>query len=135
MPSYCLQELSWLRVRGQSAQPYALMSLSQVKRFHRLLNRATWSTREASCILLGFLVEVFVPQRPLTFGIDDTLERRWGSVWRNSKDKLNPRVCNPASGRSGLLTLVRFLCSHRPLSFLKGSPHAFKLCRHRDSFF
>jgi hypothetical protein len=33
---------------------------------------------EASRILLGLLVEVFVPQGPLVFGIDETLERRYG---------------------------------------------------------
>ncbi len=57
------------------------MGLSREKRFHRyhrVLNRATWSTREASCMLLGLLVEVFVPEGPLALGIDETLERRWG---------------------------------------------------------
>lgn len=57
------------------------MGLSQEKRFHRyhrVLNRAAWSTREASRILLGLLVEVFVPEGPLVLGIDETLERRWG---------------------------------------------------------
>jgi hypothetical protein len=57
------------------------MGLSQEKRFHRchrVLNRATWSTREASRILLGLLVEVFVAEGPLVLGIDETLERRWG---------------------------------------------------------
>jgi hypothetical protein len=33
---------------------------------------------EASRILLGSLVEAFVPQGPLVFGIDETLERRYG---------------------------------------------------------
>src|SRR5215208_8379296 len=57
------------------------MGLSQEKRFHRyhrVLNRATWSTREASRTLLGLLVEVFVPEGPLVLGIDETLERRGG---------------------------------------------------------
>jgi hypothetical protein len=57
------------------------MGLDQHKRFHRyhrVLSRATWSSREVSRILLGLLVEAFVPQGPLVFGIDETLERRWG---------------------------------------------------------
>jgi hypothetical protein len=29
-------------------------------------------------MLLGLLVEVFVPEGPLALGIDETLERRWG---------------------------------------------------------
>ena len=28
--------------------------------------------------MLGLLVKAFVPQGPLVFGIDETLERRWG---------------------------------------------------------
>ena len=47
-------------------------------RYHRVLSRATWSSREASRLLLGLLVEVFVPEGPLVLGIDETLERRRG---------------------------------------------------------
>jgi hypothetical protein len=57
------------------------MGLDQQKRFHRyhrVLSRASWSSSEASRILLGLLLETFVPQGPLVFGIDETLERRWG---------------------------------------------------------
>ena len=45
-------------------------------RYHRVLSRASWSTREASRILLGLLVEAFVPDGPLVVGVDETLERR-----------------------------------------------------------
>ena len=45
-------------------------------RYHRVLNRAVWSSREASRVLLGLLVEAFVPEGPLVLGIDETLERR-----------------------------------------------------------
>src|SRR3954471_14995827 len=48
-------------------------------RYHRVLSRAVWSSREASRVLLGLLVEAFVPERgPLVLGIDETLERRRG---------------------------------------------------------
>jgi hypothetical protein len=48
-------------------------------RYHRVLSRAKWSTQEASRILLGLLVEAFVPEGdPLVVGIDETLERRQG---------------------------------------------------------
>ena len=46
--------------------------------YHRVLSRATWSSREASRLLLGLLVEVFVPEGPLVLGVDETLERRRG---------------------------------------------------------
>jgi hypothetical protein len=58
------------------------MGLDQHKRFHRyhrVLSRASWSSRQVSRILLGLLVEAFVPEGdPLVVGIDETLERRYG---------------------------------------------------------
>jgi hypothetical protein len=47
-------------------------------RYHRVLSRACWSSREASRLLLGLLVEAFVPDGPLVVGVDETLERRQG---------------------------------------------------------
>jgi DDE superfamily endonuclease len=58
------------------------MGLGQHKRFHRyhrVLSHASWSSVKASRVLLGLLVEMFVPEgAPLIVGIDETLERRWG---------------------------------------------------------
>ena len=58
------------------------MGLDQEKRFHRyhrVLSRARWSSREVARVLLGLLVEAFVPEgSPLVVGIDETLERRYG---------------------------------------------------------
>ena len=58
------------------------MGLDQHKRFHRyhrVLSDASWSSVKASRVLLGLLVEMFVPEEdPLVVGIDETLERRWG---------------------------------------------------------
>ena len=58
------------------------MGLEREKRFHRyhrVLSRASWSSREVSRVLLGLLVKAFVPEgSPLVVGIDETLERRWG---------------------------------------------------------
>jgi valyl-tRNA synthetase len=47
-------------------------------RYHRVLNRAVWSSREASRVLLGSLVEAFVAEDPLVLGVDETLERQRG---------------------------------------------------------
>jgi hypothetical protein len=47
-------------------------------RYHRVLSRAVWSSQEASHVLLGLLVEAFVPEGPLVLGVDETLERRRG---------------------------------------------------------
>src|SRR3982750_2498974 len=46
--------------------------------YHRVLNRARWSGRTASRILLGLLVPAFAPSGPILVGLDDTIERRWG---------------------------------------------------------
>ena len=60
-----------LRVMG-------LGQTEQFQRYHRVLNRAVWSGREASRVLLGLLVRTFVPSGSLVIGVDETLERRWG---------------------------------------------------------
>lgn len=57
------------------------MGLSEERRFqnyHRVLNRARWSSRKAAHLLLNLLVRAFVPDGPLVLGIDETLERRQG---------------------------------------------------------
>ena len=47
--------------------------------YHRVLSRARWSCREAARMLLGLVVERFVPDGPVVVGLDDTIERRWGA--------------------------------------------------------
>jgi hypothetical protein len=59
-----------------------VMGLSQARHFqnyHRVLNRAVWSSHQASRLLLVLLVQTFVPFGPLVLGLDDTLERRRGA--------------------------------------------------------
>jgi hypothetical protein len=60
---------------------FRVMGLGQTEhfqRYHRVLNRAVWSAREVSHVLLGVLVRTFVPSGPLVIGVDETLEKRWG---------------------------------------------------------
>ena len=55
--------------------------LSQERHFqtyHRVLNRARWSSLQASRILLSLLIKNFAPEGALVFAIDDTIERRRG---------------------------------------------------------
>lgn len=47
--------------------------------FHRVLSRATWSPLAGARLLLGLLVRAFVPEGPIVFGVDDTIERRRGA--------------------------------------------------------
>lgn len=46
--------------------------------YHRVLSRAKWSTLECAKKLLKLLIKRFVPTKTLVFGMDETLERRWG---------------------------------------------------------
>ncbi len=60
-----------LRVMGLADKP-------QFQRYHRVLNRAVWSSRQASRILLSILVTTFAADGVMVMGLDDTIERRWG---------------------------------------------------------
>ena len=61
-----------LRVMGLSAD-------GNFAKFHHVLNRASWSARKLSELLLALLLQHFVrSDEPLVFGIDETIERRWG---------------------------------------------------------
>lgn len=62
---------SALRIVGLGQQP-------AWHKYHRVLSRGKWSARAASRLLLGQLVATFLPAGPLVFGLDETLERRWG---------------------------------------------------------
>jgi hypothetical protein len=44
-----------------------------------VLNRASWSSLELSRLLLMLLVATFAAVGPIIMGIDETIERRWGS--------------------------------------------------------
>jgi hypothetical protein len=61
-----------LRVMGLSCEPHFTND-------HRVLNRATWSARQGSQILLGSLITLLVPPgATIVLGADDTVERRTG---------------------------------------------------------
>jgi len=52
----------------------------QFQNYHRVLNRARWSSRALSPILLALLVRAFVPaDGPVLVGLDETIERRRGA--------------------------------------------------------
>jgi hypothetical protein len=61
-----------LRVMGLSGEKH-------FQNYHRVLNRAIWSSREASRILLGLLIQAFAKRGPVIMGLDDTIERRRGA--------------------------------------------------------
>jgi hypothetical protein len=59
-----------LRILGCADEP-------QFQKYHRVLNRARWSSLQAAGILLQALVKTFVDS-VLVFGLDETIERRRG---------------------------------------------------------
>src|SRR3954466_15918098 len=67
------------RTVSAALQVMGLGRTKHYQRYHRVLNRAVWSSREASRVLLGLLVKTFLSEgKPLLIGLDETLERRWG---------------------------------------------------------
>jgi len=62
---------SALRVMGRSDEKH-------FQNYHRVLNRAVWSSLAASRILLSLLIHTFAPEGVLVMGLDDTIERRRG---------------------------------------------------------
>lgn len=52
---------------------------NQFSCFHQVLNRAAWSPLAVAQGLLDLLIQLIYPAaEPLVFGIDETIERRWG---------------------------------------------------------
>jgi hypothetical protein len=59
-----------------------VLGLSQQRPFqqyHRVLSRAVWSSLAVSRLLFARLVVTFLPTGSLVFGVDETIERRWGA--------------------------------------------------------
>jgi hypothetical protein len=64
-----------LRIMGLSHEPH-------FQTYHRVLNRAVWSSWAVRRVLLLLLVKTFAARGPIIVGIDDTIERRWGATHR-----------------------------------------------------
>jgi hypothetical protein len=91
-----------LRVMGLSQE-------GQFQKYHRVLNRARWSSLAMGRVLLGLVVDTFVPTGPVVIGIDETLERR-----RGQKIKAKGIYRDPVrSSRSHMVKAsgLRWLCA------------------------
>jgi hypothetical protein len=67
------------RMVSTALRSVGLGQVVHFQNYHRVLNRAIWSSLAASRILLGLLVTAFASQGPLVLGIDETIERRRGA--------------------------------------------------------
>ncbi len=57
-----------------------LQNERQFQNYHRVLNRATWSSRALSRLLLYLLIQLFIPaDAPIVVGIDEMTPRRRGA--------------------------------------------------------
>ncbi len=85
-----------LRVMGLADEPH-------FQNYHRVLNRARWSSRKVAGVLLRLLVRTLAPSSPVLCGIDETLERRRGAkiaakgVYRDAA-RSSKRCMTQASG-------------------------------------
>ncbi len=49
-------------------------------KYHRVLSQDKWSAQKLGEVLLGLVVQAFIPKgESIVVGLDDTIERRWGS--------------------------------------------------------
>jgi hypothetical protein len=89
-----------------------VMGLSQERHFenyHRVLNRARWSSLATAGVLLELVVHSFAPSGVVVIGLDDTLERRRGEKIRAKGIYRDP----VRSSRSHLVKAsgLRWLCA------------------------
>jgi DDE superfamily endonuclease len=67
------------RVVSEALRVMGLSQSGQFAQYHQVLNRAAWSPLELAQTLLNLLLKTFTQAEDrLVFGIDPTLERRWG---------------------------------------------------------
>lgn len=67
------------RMVSSALRAVGLAHVPTFQTYHRVLNRAVWSSLDASRILLRLLVAAFAADGPLVLGIDETIERRRGA--------------------------------------------------------
>lgn len=94
-----------LRVMGLAQPP-------RFERYHRVLNRARWSSLAVRRVLLSLLVAACAPTGPLLVGIDETRERRWGQriaakgIYRDPVRSSHPHFVKASGLRWSCLLLL-----------------------------
>ena len=67
------------RTVTQALRVMGLAEQTGFGRYHEVLNRARWDSRDIARRLLGHLLAVLWPTGEVVIAIDDTIERRWGA--------------------------------------------------------
>jgi hypothetical protein len=67
------------RTVTQALRVMGLADQTGFGRYHEVLNRARWDSRDIARRLLGHLLAVLWPGGEVVIAIDDTIERRWGA--------------------------------------------------------
>src|SRR5690242_15327788 len=68
------------RVVTEALRVMGLQNSRKFAQYHQVMSRAVWSPMEMVPILLKLLLTAFAKSgEPLIFGIDPTIERRWGA--------------------------------------------------------
>src|SRR5215472_93487 len=78
-----------------------VMGLSQERHFqnyHRVLNRARWSSLATARVLLELVVQSFAPTGVVVIGLDDTLERRRGGADQGQRHLPRPGAVVACAG-------------------------------------
>ncbi len=71
------------RTVSEALRVMGLGESQQYAQYHQVLNRAAWSPLDVGRVMVGQLVQEFIPAgEPLVLGIDATIERRWGKKVR-----------------------------------------------------
>ena len=105
------------RTVSAALQVMGLKDTKTYAQYHHVLNRAAWSSLDAAKILLGLLKKsLLVAHEPLVFGIDETIERRWGQkisargIYRDAVRSSKSHVVKA----SGLRWMSVMLMAHIP---------------------
>ena len=86
-----------------------VMGLSQERHFqnyHRVLNRARWSSLATARVLLEMVVQSFAPCGVVVIGLDDTLERRRGGEDQGQRHLSRPGAVLTCAGGESQWTAV-----------------------------
>jgi hypothetical protein len=67
------------RTVTQALRVMGLAGAADFRRYHEVLSKARWDTRDVARRLLLHLVDRLAPEGEVVIGIDDTIERRWGA--------------------------------------------------------